>query len=90
MREKGPSCSSVKQAPDAKVTHVRFVERALGEPEGGTEAAAGTFPRPEDILVQTASLSTNSRSALAKSLTSASIRWTIAGPLSKVSVRLLN
>ena len=39
---------------------------------------------------QTASLSTNSRSALAKSLTSASIRWTIAGTLSKVSVRLLN
>ena len=47
-------------------------------------------PRPEDILVETASLPTNSRSALAKSLTSASIRWTIAGPLSKVSVRLLN
>ena len=39
MREKGPSCSSVKQTRNAKVTHVRFVQRALGEPEGGTEVA---------------------------------------------------
>ena len=43
------SCSSIKQTPDAKVTHVRFVERALGEPEGRTEAAAGTFPRESGV-----------------------------------------
>ncbi|KAJ7356125.1 hypothetical protein OS493_026505 [Desmophyllum pertusum] len=36
--EQGPSCSSVKQIPDSKVVHVRFVERvAIGEPDEGIE-----------------------------------------------------
>lgn len=36
--EQGPSCGSVKQIPDSKVIHVRFVERvAIGEPDEGIE-----------------------------------------------------
>ena len=35
--EQGPSCFSVKQIPDFKVIHVRFIERSDGEGEPETK-----------------------------------------------------
>jgi len=54
--EQGPSCSSVKQLPDFKVIHVRFIEKTdeKCEPEAKSRKLSTPLPREEASTKQQA------------------------------------